>query len=85
MILRRLIFIAPFALFTALVTYFAAGLQRDPSLIPTVLIDQPAPKFELRAIEGYAEGLSSEDLKGRSALLIFLGPGAPVASSSIRC
>ena len=73
MILRRLIFIAPFAVFAALVTYFAAGLKRDPSLIPTVLIDQLAPAFDMPAIEGYAEGFSSDDLIGEVSLVNIFG------------
>ncbi len=73
MIMRRLIFIAPFAAFTALVIYFGLGLQRDPSLIPTVLIDQPAPVFDLPAIEGYTEGFSSDDLKGEITLVNIFG------------
>ena len=73
MILRRLIFIAPFAAFTALVTYFAAGLQRDPSIIPTVLIDQQIPEFDMPAIEGYEMGFSSADLDGEVSLVNIFG------------
>ncbi len=73
MIARRLIFIAPFAAFTALVTYFAAGLQRDPSLIPTVLIDQQIPEFDMPAIEGYEVGFSSADLGGEVSLVNIFG------------
>ena len=73
MIARRLLFIAPFAAFTALVVYFAGGLQRDPSIIPTVLIDKPVPTFELPPIEGYEHGFSTEDLKGEVTLVNIFG------------
>ena len=73
MILRRMMFIAPFAVFTALVIYFGVGLQRNPSFIPTVMIDQPVPAFDLPAIEGYDEGFSSADLGGQITLINFFG------------
>ncbi len=71
--MRRLIFIFPFAAFAALLLYFSAGLKRDPSLIPTVLINKPVPEFGLPPIEGYERGLSSDDLKGQVSLVNIFG------------
>jgi len=65
----RLLFIAPFAAFAGLLFYFAEGLKRDPSTIPTVLLDQRTPEFSLPPIEGYERGLASGDLAGEVTLL----------------
>ena len=71
--MKRLFFIAPLALFVILLTYFSFGLQRDPSIIPTVLLDKPAPEFSLKPIEGYTEGFSTEDLRGEVSLVNIFG------------
>jgi cytochrome c biogenesis protein CcmG, thiol:disulfide interchange protein DsbE len=70
---RRLLFILPLAIFVALLVYFTIGLQRDPTLIPSVLINKPAPQFDLPAIEGREEGFSSDDLIGEVSLVNFWG------------
>lgn len=47
--------------------FFLWGLNpnRDPNAIPSVLISQPAPEFDLRAVEGTGvPGLSRADLSG---------------------
>lgn len=71
--MARLLFLLPLAAFTGLLVYFSMGLQRDPTIIPTVLIDKPVPEFELEPIEGYEQGLSSEDLKGEVTLVNIFG------------
>lgn len=69
----RALFLFPLAAFVLLLAYFAMGLQRDPSIIPTVLIDKPVPEFDLSPIEGYENGLSSEDLKDEVTLVNIFG------------
>lgn len=71
--MKRLMFILPLTAFVALLAYFSIGLQRDPSRIPSVLIDKPAPQFDLPAIEGRDVGLSTQDLKGEVSLVNFFG------------
>src|SRR5918993_1436546 len=39
--MRRLIYILPLLLFTVLAGYFALGLTRDPSVVPSALIEHP--------------------------------------------
>lgn len=87
----RALFLFPLAAFVLLLAYFAMGLQRDPSIIPTVLIDKPVPEFDLSPIEGYENGLSSEDLKDEVTLVnIFwllvrgLSDRAPVVDGNFR-
>ncbi|MFM2043580.1 MAG: hypothetical protein RLY86_2156 [Pseudomonadota bacterium] len=67
--MNRLILFIPFALFLVLVGYFAVGLTRDPSKLPSVLIDQPAPAFDLPPLLDGGQGLATADLKGQVQLV----------------
>ena len=69
MTLRRLLYLIPVIVFAAVGIGLAVGLTRDPSTLPSVLIDRPVPTFELPALEGRADGLTSEDLKGQVSLV----------------
>ena len=71
--MKRLIFLAPISFFLVLAIYFAAGLQRDPSYLPSMLIDRPAPEFDLPPIDGFEAGLSSADLIGKVSMLNVFG------------
>jgi cytochrome c biogenesis protein CcmG, thiol:disulfide interchange protein DsbE len=71
--MKRMVFLAPLALFVVLGIYFAAGLTRDPSYMPSALIDQPLPVFDLAAIEGEKRGFATSDLDGEVALINFFG------------
>ena len=75
--MKRLLFIMPLVAFAGLLVYLGIGLGRDPSAIPSVLINKPAPEFELSAIEGRGEGddpgFSTLDLKGEISLVNFWG------------
>lgn len=71
-IVRRLLFALPMVVFLAIASYFLWGLvaERDPSEVPTALIDEPVPAFELPAVPGLdVPGLSRDDL---------MRPGEPV-------
>ena len=67
--MKRLILFAPLAVFVLLGAYFAVGLKRDPSRIPSVLIDKPLPAIDLPAIDGLENGFSSDDIKGEVAFI----------------
>jgi cytochrome c biogenesis protein CcmG/thiol:disulfide interchange protein DsbE len=70
MILRRLVFVLPALIFVGVGIGLAVGLTRDPSTLPSALIDRPVPSFELPPIEGMAGGgLTSADLAGEVSLL----------------
>jgi cytochrome c biogenesis protein CcmG/thiol:disulfide interchange protein DsbE len=64
--MRRLMFILPVLVFAGLLVYFRQTLLSgaDPTAIPSPLIDQPAPTFDLPPLPGYQHGFSSADLKG---------------------
>jgi cytochrome c biogenesis protein CcmG, thiol:disulfide interchange protein DsbE len=70
--MRRLLYLLPIAIFIVLVGYFALALKpgRDPSLLPSALIDKPAPDFALAGLDG-APGLTRDGLKGQVVLVNF--------------
>jgi len=71
--MKKLGFYLPVVIFIGLLGYMAFGLTLDPSRLPSALINDPVPEFTLPPIEGFIEGLSSEDLKGEVSLLNIWG------------
>jgi len=70
---KRLIYLAPLGLFLAALVYFAVGLRLKPDELPSVLIDRPAPEFDLPPIAGREKGLSTENLRGQVSLINVFG------------
>ena len=70
---KRLAFVLPLVVFLVLVVYFGIGLTKDPRRLPSVLIDQPVPEFDLPAIEDREHGFASRDLPGRVSLVNVFG------------
>lgn len=68
---RKLIFLLPVALFTVLLVAFAVGLRHDPHLVPSALINRPAPDFALPGLYESANGLTRKELEGRVTLVNF--------------
>jgi cytochrome c biogenesis protein CcmG, thiol:disulfide interchange protein DsbE len=70
--MRRALYLLPVALFLVLAGYFALALRpgRDPSLLPSAMIDKPAPDFALAGLKG-APGLTLDALKGQVAVVNF--------------
>ncbi len=72
---RRLLYLIPVVLFGIVASYLLWGLnpERDPRLLPSVMIDKPVPAFELAPIEGMdGPGLKTADLTdGRVTLVNF--------------
>jgi cytochrome c biogenesis protein CcmG/thiol:disulfide interchange protein DsbE len=60
----RLPYLLPLGLFLVLALYFAVGLTKDPKIIPSALIDKPAPEFILPPVAGgTSPGFATADLK----------------------
>jgi len=62
-----------FMLLAAIVAYFMLS-GRDPRLLPSALIDKPAPTFKLAPIAGWENrkpGLATVDLKGKVTVVNF--------------
>lgn len=69
MIRRASIYALPVLLFAALAAGFYGGLGRDAAVLPSPLIDKPAPEFALPALRGNGSGFSSADLAGKVSLV----------------
>jgi cytochrome c biogenesis protein CcmG/thiol:disulfide interchange protein DsbE len=66
---HRLLLLLPLAVFLILGGYFALGLTKDPSKLPSMLIDKPAPTFALPGLSAGEKGLSNADLTGKVQLI----------------
>jgi cytochrome c biogenesis protein CcmG/thiol:disulfide interchange protein DsbE len=66
---RGLIFVLPAVVFTLLAAGFYVGLGIDSNVLPSALIDQPAPRFDLPPLPGDERGFSSADLQGHVSLV----------------
>ena len=67
--MRRVLFAVPLVVFAAIAVAFVRGLNRDPSLIPSVLINKPLPAFALPAVRPGERGLTAQDFRGQPMLL----------------
>lgn len=65
----KLRFVAPIAIFAALVPLLIFGLNRDPSVVPSPFIGKPAPEFELQGLTDASRTVSSADYAGEFALV----------------
>jgi cytochrome c biogenesis protein CcmG/thiol:disulfide interchange protein DsbE len=71
------LFLIPLVLFVALVAFLLVGLQRDPSEIPSPLINKPAPDFRLPQLQEKAKTFSAQEMRGKVWLLNFWGSWCP--------
>jgi cytochrome c biogenesis protein CcmG/thiol:disulfide interchange protein DsbE len=68
--MKGLLFVVPVLIFAGVAAYLGFGLTRDPRQLPSVLIDKPAPDFQLPAL-GAKPGLATPDLTGKVTLVNF--------------
>ncbi len=66
---KRLLFMLPVALLIGIAVLFAVGLRHDPSIVPSVLLDKPAPAFDLPPLSENTPGLATADLNGEVSLV----------------
>lgn len=71
--MKRLGYFIPLAILAVLAVYFLLGLDRDPHVLPSALINTPVAAFDLPAIDGEIRGFSSADLKGQVSLVNVFG------------
>ena len=69
MMWRRWWFALPVVIFAGLAAGLYYGLQNDNESLPSALIDQPAPIFQLASLPGHEPGFSSADLAGHVSLV----------------
>ena len=69
--MRALFAVLPLTLFLTIAIWMAVPLVRgdDPRALPSALIDQPAPEFDLPPLPGRDDGLARADLGGEVMLV----------------
>ena len=66
----RISTILPVGLFVVMGVVLAVGLNRDPKVLPSTLINQPLPQFDLPPLVAGNPNLKSEEFKGKGLTLI---------------
>jgi cytochrome c biogenesis protein CcmG/thiol:disulfide interchange protein DsbE len=67
--MRRWLYAVPALLFLALATGLLVGLSINNDILPSALINEPAPKFDLPPLPGDEHGFSTADLAGHVSLV----------------
>ena len=62
-------YIALLVAFVIMLGIFVAGLQRDPTKLPSVLIDKPVPEYELPRVKDPLATTGNADYAGQLALV----------------
>jgi len=67
--MKRIAYLAPLGIFLGISVGFAVGLSNDPKNLPSMLIDQSLPGFDLPPLPKSTQGFASSDLGGQVALV----------------
>ena len=67
--MRRLLFILPVVVFGLMAAGFYVGLGIDNNVLPSALINEEAPGFDLPPLPGRDKGFSNADLQGHVSLV----------------
>jgi cytochrome c biogenesis protein CcmG/thiol:disulfide interchange protein DsbE len=62
-------YLVPLGVFISLAALLFYGLKLDPRLVPSPLVDKPAPAFELESLLEPGKTITSDILKGRMSLV----------------
>lgn len=62
-------FLLPIGIFAGIAAFLYAGLALNPQLVPSPLIDKPAPQFDLPTVNDPEKRLRRDDLLGQPYLL----------------
>jgi cytochrome c biogenesis protein CcmG/thiol:disulfide interchange protein DsbE len=62
-------YVALFVAFVIMIVIFVVGLGRDPSKVPSPLIDNPAPEYELPRVKDPGSTTGSADYRGQMVLV----------------
>ncbi len=63
----------PLILFGLLVIGFAIGLSRDPSVLPSEMLDRPVPEFSLPSLYADKPDITQDIFTGQISVLNFFG------------
>lgn len=67
----RVLISLPLAIAATLGALLYGGLMSNDNTLPSALVNQPAPEFDLPPIEGQRTGFSTADLRGEVSLVNF--------------
>ncbi len=67
--MNRLVLAVPLLLFAGLALLLYQGIGKDPSIVPSPLIDKPAPEFDLPDLKEPEQSISTTSLGGEAYLL----------------
>ena len=67
--MKGLRFIVPLGIFGLLVFFLWRGLSLDPKLVPSPLIDKPAPRFALARLDDASRTIARDDMLGKVWML----------------
>ncbi|SEQ01952.1 cytochrome c biogenesis protein CcmG, thiol:disulfide interchange protein DsbE [Ectothiorhodospira magna] len=67
--MKRLRYLLPLALVVVLGVFMMVGLTLDPRRVPSPLVGQPAPQFQLPDLEDPARMVGTDDFAGEVVLL----------------
>ncbi len=62
-------FAVPFCVFAAMSVFLVQGIRQDPRQIPSVLVDKPAPAFQLAELHNPAKTFGPKDMLGKAWVL----------------
>jgi len=62
-------YLVPFIALAIMIPVFIIGLNRDPTEVPSPLLDKPAPTFELPSLTDPQATVGSADYEGQMALV----------------
>ena len=66
---RHFLYLLPLLVFLGLSVYFAFGLGKDPSKLPSALLDKPVPQFDLPPLLEDLPGLATADFGGEVVMV----------------
>lgn len=62
-------YLGPLAIFLIVAVFLGVGLTRNPREIPSPLLGNPVPQFQLGPVKGRTLGLASGDLRGEVSMV----------------
>lgn len=66
---RNILYLLPLLVFLGMSVYFAIGLSKDPSQLPSALIDKPVPEFDLPPLLEDIPGMAAADFGGEVVMV----------------
>jgi|SRR5215472_3623627 len=67
--MRRWLYLLPVVVFALMAAGFYVGLGIDSNVLPSALINEEAPHFDLPPLPGHDKGFSNADLQGHVSLV----------------